>query len=175
MFSLFEADRFSGPTNSSIRSGSGMAEDAAHFSLNLLLGPVRMLVGEERRLVSPPGPIQPVRRLPTPLRRHPPENGELFGAGLFVGQHGWNLVNPITPGKSFASNGEPFQAEVGAAQRRIPRRGRADLPVCLCGRIRSVSAPWPGLRRVWRRLCRRRGRCRVGRRLCHRRSGRWSG
>ena len=76
-----------------------MAEYAPHFALDLFLGPIRMLVAQECGLVTPYCPIQPVRRLPTLLRRHPLEDGELLGAGLFVGQHGWNLVNPMMTGK----------------------------------------------------------------------------
>jgi hypothetical protein len=44
-----------------------------------------------------------MRRLPTLLRRHSPDDGELFGAGLFVGQHGWKVANPSSSGKSLAA------------------------------------------------------------------------
>ena len=72
---------------SSIRSGSGMQESAAHLIADLIVGPVGMLRTEEGRLVVPHRPLEPMSGLPTFRRGHPPQDLHLFRAELFVREH----------------------------------------------------------------------------------------
>jgi len=65
-----------------------MGEDAANFICNLLLRPVRMLAVQKGGLVSAASPVKTIRRAPPLLRRHAPENGELFWTGLLIRKHG---------------------------------------------------------------------------------------
>ncbi|GDY22660.1 hypothetical protein LBMAG56_40070 [Verrucomicrobiota bacterium] len=62
-----------------------------------------MLAALERRLVATARPVKPAGRPPTLLRRHPPEDGELLGAGLFIGKHGGKVRGRVADGKPAAS------------------------------------------------------------------------
>src|SRR5688500_1044078 len=79
--------RASGPTNSSIRSASGIQEVAARLAFDLLVGPLGMPFAQERRFVSPERPVEPMRSAPALLGRHAPQNLELLRPGLLVEIH----------------------------------------------------------------------------------------
>lgn len=68
-----------------------MGEDATDFVLDLAFGPVLMLSAEECRLMATARSVKSSGGLPPLVRGHPPKDGELFGAGLFVGQHAFRL------------------------------------------------------------------------------------
>ena len=72
---------------SSIRSGSGIQESAAHLIPYLIIGPVGMLKTEEGRLVVPHRPVELMRGPPSFPRRHPPQGLHLFRAEVFVRKH----------------------------------------------------------------------------------------
>ena len=62
-----------------------------------------MLTSQECGLVPPASPVKPVRRPPALLRRHPPEDGELLRAGLFILWHGETVRSFPESGKTFTT------------------------------------------------------------------------
>src|ERR1035438_1162720 len=94
--------RSSGRTNNSIRSGSGILENPQYLVLNLLLRPIRVLAAKKRRLVPAARPVKPMRRPPTLLRGHAPEDRELFGTRLLIRKHDGTVRRKTRPSKLFA-------------------------------------------------------------------------
>src|ERR1022692_286307 len=79
--------RFSGRTNSRNSSGSGMAEYLAHFLVQTLFRPVRMLLTPTRRFHFSRRPVKPLRQTKPPRTGHRAQSGDLFGTDLFIRQH----------------------------------------------------------------------------------------
>jgi hypothetical protein len=79
-----------------------MEKNARDLALYLLLGPVGMLGTQARGLQFSRRPVKLLRQRQPTFRRHSAENLELFGRGLFVGQHGVNLPQGQRTGKPFA-------------------------------------------------------------------------
>ena len=78
--------------NNSIRSASGTRENIPDFGRHAMVRPILMLAFDKRRLVTAHGPIKLMCGAPTLVRRHPSQNGDLIGPGLFVWQHAWENV-----------------------------------------------------------------------------------
>jgi len=78
-----------------------MGKHPANLVPDLLVTPILVAAPNERGLVPTAGPVKPTGRPPPLLRRHPSVDGELFGAGLFVGQHAGTLFEFSPLGKLF--------------------------------------------------------------------------
>src|SRR5439155_16400764 len=95
--------RLNGRTKSRTSSGSGMAEDPAHFGVDLLFGPIRMLTTQPRRFHLARGPVKSLREPQPALTGHSAEDGDLLRASLLIRQHANNMCGSVQPSKPLRS------------------------------------------------------------------------
>jgi hypothetical protein len=64
-----------------------MAEYLAHFVVQTLFWPVRMLMAQTRRFHFSRRPVKPLRQTKPPRTGYRAQSDNLFGTGLFIRQH----------------------------------------------------------------------------------------
>src|SRR5437867_110599 len=101
MYRIFA--RFRGRTKRRKSSASSMKEDLRDFSLHALFRPIRVLAPDPCDLHLASGPVKLFRQTQAFLARDRTQYGDLFGAWLFVGEHGNSVVE--NSGSSKASSG----------------------------------------------------------------------
>src|SRR4051812_37431031 len=75
------------PVNTAWNLTSGIHEYAPDLFFQFFPGPLGMLAFQEGSFVPAHRPVQIACGLPAFLRRHPPQNLDLFRAGLLIAQH----------------------------------------------------------------------------------------
>src|SRR5438477_9754436 len=90
---------FSGRMKSSESSGSGIGEGPRDFTRDLFLAPIGVLSAQPGGFDFPRRPVKLLSQRQAALRRHLAINGNLFGSGLLVRQHGENVRDKLQPRK----------------------------------------------------------------------------